>query len=745
MIHPLSAVENRLKRTTWLCLWAAAVLFGVTGSEGADRAPSASHLEPATLANVVFVSTEGGTGTAFLMKHGDGKYLVTARHVVTSYLDDPDTGIEFRIGGRRGRSIPNVECLKDDLRADVAVFTYKENEFVPYFAEDAGLTPQTEVHLASQVYLVGYPASLRRTYGVSNLRVVGGCVAGLKKYVPGSTVEYIDIDMPGVEHGHSGGPILLLPDRVVALAVQRHTGRLSQDIGATYAVPIQYVTALIDGEAVAEDRGPLNEMLRNTALVFGLSCYGKTDFDVWAQRIDLDTGEAVWGDEGLQVVSSRLPESEFVVVPSDQDSTIVVHNAVLSDTDVDVRAQKISKYGELEFYGGVRSATVGDTDLKELNAVAVGDSAGGAIVAYELHLEDGDVHVLAQRIGPDGSRLWNPDGPGAPVATAQPKEMNPTMVSDGAGGAIIAFEFHLDDDVDVMAQRIAPDGKLLWHNGDKSAVVGSSNLEERHPRIVTDGKGGAIVFYEMLVDGQWHLMAQRLSPFGEMLWNEGARGVTVIGRPLAEGKRAYAVISDGHRGAFVVAACPDPEAPEDTDIVAQRIAGDGSLLWGELGDSGVRGPVFVAYSKQPERNPVVAADGKGGIVVAFEFESAPDDLDVYAQRVNADGALCWNEGSSSAPVGTTRYHDCAVQIPECRDGKALFVFEIRGGRGNAACQALSIETGEPLYQQGKSSALIVDSPDREIRYRLRLADGPSGESTDGPDADADGAAPSGAP
>ena len=38
--------------------------------------------------------------------------------------------------------------------------------------------------------------------------------------------------------------------RVVAVAVQRHTGSISQSIGATYAVPIKYVTALIDGTPV---------------------------------------------------------------------------------------------------------------------------------------------------------------------------------------------------------------------------------------------------------------------------------------------------------------------------------------------------------------------------------------------------------------------------------------------------------------------------------------------------------------
>ena len=59
--------------------------------------------------------------------------------------------------------------------------------------------------------------------------------------------EYVDIDMPGVEHGHSGGPILMLQDQVIAVAVQRRSGSVSDTIGATYAVPIKYVTALIDG------------------------------------------------------------------------------------------------------------------------------------------------------------------------------------------------------------------------------------------------------------------------------------------------------------------------------------------------------------------------------------------------------------------------------------------------------------------------------------------------------------------
>ncbi len=677
--------------------------------------PVASHLEPGTLAGVVHVTAGPSSGSAFLLAYGDGRYLVTARHVVSPALDEPGTPLTFRVGGRRGRPIREVALLADDARTDVAVFTFADDPQVPYFPEGAGLVPENDLELATSVFLIGYPASLKQTYGSSELRVVGGWVAGLEKRVPGSTVEYVDLDMPAVEHGHSGGPIVRLQQRVVAMAVQRRTGSVSPTIGATYAVPIKYVTSLIDGTPVDEDLTDLDEMLRDTTLVCGVCLEGKNDYDVWAQRIHRETGEALWGDQGIAVASSRLSEARCVSVPSLAGSVLVVHTIEQSDgSDADVLVQRVSRYGELLFEEGRSSLPVAGTARPERAPDAVSDGLGGAVVTWEVELQGGDRDVYAQRIDPDGAPRWGKDGVG--VGTAGVPETAPSLVPDGSGGAIVVFERHLPGgDVDVVAQRVDGDGRLAWLSGTRSLEVAASARREEHPRAVPDGAGGAIVVFDAdAPDGGRAVCAQRVSVHGDLLWNGGAPVRLSTWR--ATGARTAAdVVPDGRGGAFVafeVLTSDDPEDSDDVDLAVQHVTESGALAWGDAED-GDRAGVLAASTRFAERAPRLVADGEGGAVVAYVSGSENGDLDVWAQRVGADGALRWYGGRRSAEVALTFLSEHTISLVERSRDRVILCFEIdrEDGRPSVGCQALDLDTGRALYGGGKLPVLVVEPAD----------------------------------
>lgn len=683
----------------------------------------ATHLLPATLKNVVYVRAGDSAGTGFLLRHDEAHYLVTARHVVKNSLEDPSVPVHFHIGGRHGREIREMRLLRESRRADLAIYEFDEDPRVPYFTEDAGLIPTAELHLASQVFLVGFPASLRQTYAATQLRVVGGWIAGVKKYVPGSTVEYVDIDMPGVEFGHSGGPILMLQDRVIAVAVQRRSGGISDSIAATYAVPIKYVTALIDDLPVREDVQALNETMHGTTLVCGISLHGKSDYDVWAQRVHLDTGEGVWGDMGIFVADSHSSETVFHQVPSDDGSSLIVHSSVhQGSTDHDVLVQKVSKYGELLFDDGLKSRPVASTRRVERAPAAASDGAAGAIVVYELKLDNGDTDIMAQRVSVDGELLWGPLG--TAVSSAPRPERDPAVVPDGKGGAIVVFDVELEDgDVDTYAQRILPNGTLAWHEGKKSAVVAAAQVPELEPLVVSDAQGGAIVVYQldMTDSGQRVLLAQRISAHGEMLWNGGDRGQLISSLPLAEGTHNVAVLPDGLGGAFVaLEIVPNDETPGDVDLAIQRIHADGSLAWGGAEGDEIPVPVLAASSQWPERRPVLHADGQGGIIIAFQAGSAQGDFDVMAQRVDGEGKLRWHKGERSAEVAFTHLDERTPRIVEQDRNRILILFEVRGenGRGAVACQALTVSDGAPVYGGGRYPIGILDAGEADIHYLL---------------------------
>jgi len=227
------------------------------------------------------------------------------------------------------------------------------------------------------------------------------------------------------------------------------------------------------------------------------------------------------------------------------------------------------------------------------------DKAGGA---------DADVDIYLQRLTEAGRTGWEGHPGSLPVATAKDFETAPAACEDGAGGAIVAYEYRFASgqdagDKDIVAQRVDASGKALWNNGDSPVPVASSKGTERHPLVVSDGRGGAIVVYEWL---------------GEK---------------------------------------------KDVDLMAQRVDGQGRLLWGE----GQRS-VAVATSPANERRAVAVPDGQGGVIVVFEWEGENGDMDVMAQHISASGEVLWNE-ASEPPTSPPRTIPSAV-LPPSRTARA---------------------------------------------------------------------------
>jgi hypothetical protein len=74
----------------------------------------------------------------------------------------------------------------------------------------------------------------------------------------------------------------------------------------------------------------------------------------------------------------------------------------------------------------------------------------------------------------------------------------------------------------------------------------------------------------------------------------------------------------------------------DFDIYAQRLDKNGTAMWPANG-------VVVASATRDQRYPVLATDGAGGIIVAWEDkrDSGGSKFDVYAQRINGSGSALW--------------------------------------------------------------------------------------------------------
>ena len=95
-------------------------------------------------------------------------------------------------------------------------------------------------------------------------------------------------------------------------------------------------------------------------------------------------------------------------------------------------------------------------------------------------------HISVTRVNNTGVKVW-PGIYGVQITAGSVNNANPTIVSDGAGGAIVAWQ-NGPSAVDVKAQRIDPDGNTLWTANGITVAAAANN--QNNVNGVSDGAGG---------------------------------------------------------------------------------------------------------------------------------------------------------------------------------------------------------------------------------------------------------------
>ena len=197
------------------------------------------------------------------------------------------------------------------------------------------------------------------------------------------------------------------------------------------------------------------------------------------------------------------------------------------------------------------------------------DGNGGSIITW-MDKRSGKYEIYAQRMNSTGNAMWTPNG--IPICT-QDSSFNPVIVSDGIGGAIIAWESYRGSNLgDIYAQRVNSSGAVQWTlNG---VPVCTDVFNQDTIAMISDGFGGAILTWQdyRSNNGFPDIYAQRISSAGTMLMI--ANGVSICNQAAAQ--RGPKLVSDGSGGAFITWA---DQRAGNYDIYTQRIAGtDGAAV-----------------------------------------------------------------------------------------------------------------------------------------------------------------------
>lgn len=331
------------------------------------------------------------------------------------------------------------------------------------------------------------------------------------------------------------------------------------------------------------------------------------------------------------------------------------------------------------------------------------DGAGGVIVTWHESAPAG-LDVYAQRITAAGDTVWGATG--TAVCDLPGDQEYPQIVEDGVGGAFLAWNDRRSPGYGLYAQRLDSSGQALWDMHGN--VLCTAFSEKTYPKIVTDAAGGVIVAW---LDNRGYnkdIYAQRISADGDTLWPAAGAPICTEGTY----QREVAVIPDGEGGAIV--------AWEDirlggTAVYAQRVDATGAVLWEEDG-------VLVGHSETCDYvHPRLASDGRAGAVVTWRDNSLSSDYGyIYAQRVTAGGEvvateLKWHDAVLNGSSVTVVWELSAI------DDSARFAVLRSHGAGGTPEQlpADGIERDGPLFRFTDRGS----NPGETYRYRVDILEG----------------------
>jgi hypothetical protein len=419
--------------------------------------------------------------------------------------------------------------------------------------------------------------------------------------------------------------------------------------------------------------------------------------DIYAQRVSA-AGVAVWAADGVPVCSA-VNGQDFVTMTEDgAGGAIISWTDARNIADQDDYVQRIDNTGAPVWM--LDGIDISPAPGSQYSPEIVSDGAGGAVVAWS---DAGDVR--AQRVNAAGAFLW-PYASGLPVCVKPGYQWVQRLARDGTGGALITYEDTASDGYyDIYAQRVTGAGALAWGS---SAALSTAPYWQRDDDVIPDGTGGAIVVWQDMRSGPglsdvgFDIYARRVTGGGVPLWNPDGNVVSAPGSP----QFAPAVAPDGFGGA--VFAWEDHRAACDGDIYVQRMDASGNRHTG-------LGGRLICGAPGSQQTPKICSDGSGGgIVVWSDYRNG--NADIYVQRVDNTGISQWAGGSPPGhgiPVCDDPSPQVNPAIVACEAGGAIIVWDDRrGGADMIYAQKLksdgSIAAGWPVNGLQVTTATNAD-------------------------------------
>ncbi len=342
---------------------------------------------------------------------------------------------------------------------------------------------------------------------------------------------------------------------------------------------------------------------------------------IYAQRLS-SSGSILWAPANGVGISTAQMQLNVDALSDNSGGEILSWIDWIAGSGGPVWAQRINSSGVTQWIpsGGVTVCAANTFNIPRIAPCGTNE----AIITWYSAVSSGD--VFAQHLNGIGALQWSPFSTGVTICAANNAQMMPQAVSDGSNGAIIIFLDFRSGTQEVYAQRVDSTGAVKWGGGVTICAVASlQNFGD--PGIISDGTGGAIVTWMDRRNDLGDIYVQRLNGSGVPQWTPSS-GVPVC--VVSGTQNGPSMINDGSNGAIIIWS---DQRGSDTDIYAQRVNSGGVPQWTMNGV-----PICTAAGNQ--QYPQLASDGAGGAVIVWQ-DARTDSGDIYAQRVDRNGAVKW--------------------------------------------------------------------------------------------------------
>jgi hypothetical protein len=377
---------------------------------------------------------------------------------------------------------------------------------------------------------------------------------------------------------------------------------------------------------------------------------------IYGQRVS-SSGNKLWGSNGQWVGASRDPTNlssliNPVTISDDSGGAIIAYGEFNKSRII--AASRVKSDGSIVWDKPICFSSTGTRK----NPSICSDGNGGAIITWE-DTRNGTTNsdIYGQRISASGTEMWTSNG--VVLCDAVNNQTVPKIASDGMGGAFITWLDNRFTTSRIYAQRINELGLIQW--GESGMLISSVNEPAGNPRISSTDLGEAIITWANgNAGGTWDIFAQKINQ-DTTLWT--INGVSICNEIRTQWKPE--IVADGLGGAIISWQDTRRISFNEEDVYVQKINTVGTVEWGQNG---------IPVCTQPGNSNVpqkITSDGNGGAIIAWE-DRRNGNTDIFVQLVNKLGATMWSY--NGVAVSTAQYSQIGVTLVSDGHGGAILAW-----------------------------------------------------------------------